>query len=589
MAHDERTGDAATDRALRTAADRLLMRMTRHSGHWVALLSLASVTGAAADIAFPAVLGHTVDVMLRTAVWPSGPGGPADRWLAGCAALIALIVACSAAGQLATGMCTAAGTAWTRQRLVGHVFCAGLRLGRRFGDGDIVSRLVGGTAEAGAAAAGGVLAVAAVIPPVGSIVALALIDPWLAVAFAAGLPVLAVMLRSFVRDVSDNTVSYQRAHGEIAARLLDALAGARTIAASGTRDQETARVLTPLAEVRRHGREFWRIQARVAAQGSLVVPLLQVVVLAVAGLELAAHRISPGELLAAGQYAVIGAGVGAAIGRLSQLGRARAGARRVAEPLAEPTTRHGTAALPPGPGRLKLSGITVRSGGDLILDGLHATVPGGALVAVVGRSGAGKSMLAAVAGRLLDPDQGEVTLDGVPLATLDAAALRRAIVCAFDKPALFGGTPREAIEFGAPVPRPERLLAAARDASAMEFLRLLPAGLDTPLGQAPMSGGEIQRIGLARAFAHADEARLLILDDATSSLDTVTEMRVSAALTGHLSDRTRLIISGRATTAARADLVAWLERGRLRALAPHRELWLDPGYRAVFAPEMADA
>jgi ATP-binding cassette subfamily B protein len=261
----------------------------------------------------------------------------------------------------------------------------------------------------------------------------------------------------------------------------------------------------------------------------------------------------------------------------------------VAEPLAEPATHHGTSALPPGPGRLELSGITMRAGGDLVLDGLDATMPGGALVAVVGRSGAGKSMLAAVAGRLLDPDQGEVRLDGVPLASLDAAALRRAVVYAFDRPMLVGGTLRAAIAFGATCPAPARLLAAARDASAAEFVQLLPAGLDTPLAQAPMSGGEIQRIGLARAFAHADQARLLILDDATSSLDTVTEMRVSASLTGHFSGCTRLIISSRAATAARADLVAWLDGGRLRALAPHDKLWLDPGYRAVFAPEMADA
>jgi ATP-binding cassette subfamily B protein len=583
MVHDERPGDAAADGALRRAADRLLLRMTWRAGHWAALLAVASVTGAVADIAFPAVAGHTVDVVLGTSARSAG------TWLGGCAALIALIVACSAAGQLAAGLSTAAGTQWIRQRLASHVFDVGIRLPRRFGDGELVGRLIGSTADAGAGSAGAVLAVAAVIPPAGSIVALALIDPWLAVAFAAGLPALAFVLRSFVRDVSDNTVRYQAAQSAIAARLLDALAGARTIAAAGTRDQETARVLVPLAEVRRHGQAFWRIQARIAAQGSLIVPLLQVVVLAVAGLELASHRISPGELFAASQYAVIGAGVGAAIGRLGQVGRARAGARRVAEPLAEPATRHGTAALPPGPGRLELSGITMRAGRDLILDGLDAAVPGGALVAVVGRSGAGKSILAAVAGRLLDPDQGEVRLDGVPLASLDAAALRRAVIYAFDRPALFGGTPREAIAFGAVRPAPARLQAAARDASAAEFLRLLPAGLDTPLDQAPMSGGETQRIGLARTFAHADQARLLILDDATSSLDTVTEMRVSAALTGHFSGCTRLIISSRATTAARADLVAWLDGGRLRALAPHDQLWLDPGYRAVFAPETADA
>ena len=102
-----------------------------------------------------------------------------------------------------------------------------------------------------------------------------------------------------------------------------------------------------------------------------------------------------------------------------------------------------------------------------------------------------------------------------------------------------------------------------------------------------MSGGEIQRVGLARAFAHADQARLLILDDPMSSLDTVTEMQVSRALTGRLGNRTRLIIAHRAATAARADFVAWLDGGKLRALAPHRDLWGDSRYRSVFTTETA--
>jgi ATP-binding cassette subfamily B protein len=227
--------------------------------------------------------------------------------------------------------------------------------------------------------------------------------------------------------------------------------------------------------------------------------------------------------------------------------------------------------------------VTVRSDGEPVLDGVDATFPGGAVVAVVGRSGAGKSLLAAVAGRLLDPDEGDVRLDRVSLDRLDRAQLRRAIVYAFDRPALFGRTPGEAIAFGANRTVPARVLSAARDASAYEFLRRLPAGLDTPLDDAPMSGGEVQRIGLARAFAHADEARLLILDDAMSSLDTITEMQVATALTSRLDHRTCLIIAHRAATAARADLVAWLDGGKLHPPRPHHELWRDPRYRAVFA------
>jgi ATP-binding cassette, subfamily B, bacterial len=588
-------GRATTDAALRRSADRLLLRMARRGAPWASLLGVTSVAAATAETLFPAVAGHAVDVIIRAAAAPtsvparSGAGlSPVGRWLAACSVLILVMVAGEALSQLAAGMSTAGATAWLRRQLTDHVLAGGLRLAGRFPAGDLVGRMMGGAADAAFAPASGVTAVAAVIPPAGSVIALAFIDPWLAVTFAAGLPVFAIVLRAFVRDASDIAAGYQRAQGAITARLLDALAGARTIAAAGTCEQEAARVLVPLAQVRRHGRASWRIQARIAAQGSLVVPLLQVVVLAVAGIELAGHRISPGELLAASQYAVLGSGIGAAIGPLSQLARARAGARRAAEPLAQPRPARGTAVLPPGPGDLRLRRVTVRDAGQAVLADVDLVVPGGSVVAVAGRSGAGKSVLAALAGRLLDPDEGEVTLDGVPLTRLAPGALRRAVVYAFDRPALFGDTPREAIAFGLPAAAGAApVVSAAKDAAAYDFLRRLPAGLDTPLREAPMSGGEIQRIGLARAFARVEAARLLILDDAMSSLDTVTEMQVSHALTSRIGNRTALIIAHRAATAARCDLVAWLDGGRLRALAPHRELWPDPEYRSIYAADTA--
>jgi ATP-binding cassette subfamily B protein len=184
-----------------------------------------------------------------------------------------------------------------------HVLGCGPRLAERFSSGDTVSRVVGGTADAGAAPASAVLAVTAVIPPAGSVLALGLIDPWLMAAFAAGFPVLVLVLRRLVRDSSEISAGYQQAQGAIAARLLDALAGAATIAAAGTRDEEQRRILAPLASLRDQGHASWRIQARAAAQGAVVVPLLQVIVLAVAGIELARHRITPGDLVAASQYA----------------------------------------------------------------------------------------------------------------------------------------------------------------------------------------------------------------------------------------------------------------------------------------------
>jgi ATP-binding cassette, subfamily B, bacterial len=123
---------------------------------------------------------------------------------------------------------------------------------------------------------------------------------------------------------------------------------------------------------------------------------------------------------------------------------------------------------------------------------------------------------------------------------------------------------------------------AARAARADGFIRRLPQGYATPLAQAPMSGGEVQRVGLARTFAHA--GHVIVLDDVAASLDTVTEHHISRVLTGALGDRTRVIVAHRASTAARTDSVAWLDHGRLRAMAPHDELWRDPEYRALFEP-----
>ncbi len=513
--------------------------------------------------------------------------------LAGCALLAAVIVGGGVVTDLATGISGATATARLRRALAGHVVAAGPGLvagdgcGTGFSAGDTVSRVVAGSADAGTGPASVLLAATAVIPPLGSVIALGLIDPWLVAAFAAGLPALAVILRTLARDSADVSAGYGRAQGAIAARLLDALAGARTIAAAGTWARERERILAPLPMLREHGYATWRVQARAAAQATAITPALQVIVVAVAGLELARHRITTGDVVAATQYAALAVGVGASIGPVSRLGRARGGARRAAELLARPCPRYGTRELPARPGQagtgeLRLRGVTVGHGGEAVLRDLDLTVPPGAAVAVVGRSGAGKSTLARLAGRLIDPDAGTALLDGTDLRELTRAALREAVVYAFERPELLGDTLFDVIAFGLRRPGDAQVRAAARQAQATAFIARLPGQLRAPRDRAPLSGGEVQRLGLARAFAHAGRARLLVLDDATSSLDTVTEALVAGAVTGELSGLTRLIVAHRESTAARADLVAWLDGGRIRALAPHGELWADRDYRAMF-------
>ncbi|MFD0684699.1 ATP-binding cassette domain-containing protein [Actinomadura fibrosa] len=550
-------------------ADRLLLRATRRAGGWTALVAAAALADAAAATLLPLALARAID-----AVPPGGP--PAGQAFWPCAALVAVAAAAEVLSELASGSGTARATAWLRHTLVRHLLAVGPAL--RVPPGDVAGRVVGGAAEAGVAPVAAPEAVTGLLPAVGALAVLAFIDWRTALAIAVALPAIALLMRVFVRDITASAHRYLTVQGTIAGRLAEALTGARTIAAAGTAEREVARILAPLPGLRAEGEAMWRVQGGIAARGLLALLLLQVAAIGVAGAGLAAGRLTPGELVATVQYAGLAAGFGPVLTQVLRLGRARAGARRAAEVLAVPAPVHGTVDPPPGPGRLEFRGVT--AGG--VLADLDLVVPGGLAVAVVGRSGSGKSLLAALAGRLADPDRGEVLLDGTPLPRLRREALRREIGYAFARPALFGATALDAIAFGPDRPPESWLREAARAARADGFVRRLPRGYATPLADAPMSGGELQRMGLARAFAHA--GRVLVLDDATSSLDTVTELEISEALVSRFGDRTRLVIAHRAGTAARADLVVWLDGGTVRACGTHRELWRDPGYRAVFGP-----
>lgn len=556
----------------RRRVDRLLVSVARQGGPWVGVLGVTALAIAAAELALPAVIGSAVDAVLKDR--------SAGIWILACGVLIAVLVSCDALDDFAAGAAIGRSTAGLRRGLLEHVLGQGSRPVRHFPTGQITARLIGNGADAARVAPDVVRSVAGLVPSVGGIVALMLIDPWLGLTFIAGMPVFMLVLRAFARDAAEVATRYLAVQGTIAGRLLDALAGARTIAAAGTAEQEAQRVLGPLPELHQQGVAMWRTQMRVTAQDAVLVSLLEIVVLAVAGVLLARGRISPGELIAASQYVLLASGIGGAVTGTTRLVRSRAAAARVAEILDQPTVPYGTAPAPAGPGRVEFRGVTACAGGRTVLAGIDLVVPAGALVAVVGRSGSGKSLFAALAGRLVDPDQGEVLLDGVALPELSRQALRHEIGYGFERPALIGETVADAIACGTEIPPRDAIIAAAVASRADGFIRRMPAGYDTPLANAPMSGGEAQRVGLARTFAHA--RRVVVLDDVAASLDTVTEHHIGAVLTGALADRTRIVIAHRASTAARTDAVIWLEDGRVRAFAPHDHLWHDRSYRALF-------
>ncbi|MFE9933113.1 ABC transporter ATP-binding protein [Streptomyces sp. NPDC005533] len=575
--------DTAREPAVGRTADRALVAAARHSGGRTAAVLGCAVTAAAAALAEPAVLGHTLDLLLRRA--PSGPA-----WTLLCAAVIVAEVALDAAAARLTGEVDGRSTARLRRLALAGLLRTAPHHAARHAPGETAARLTAHAAEAGKVPAAVAHALAALLPPLGAVVALFLIDVWTALAFLAGVPLLVLLLRAFTRDTRTSIARYQQVQLATAGRLVEALAGARTIAAAGTAARERARILARLPELGTEGRRMWQVYGGTTARSATLMPMLLYAVLAVGGIRLSAGALGVGELLAVLRYAGLAAGIGAVTGGLAAVVRGRAAARRTADLLTLPVLDHGRAELPDdGLGTLELRGVRVVRSGATVLHDISLVVPGGSTVAVVGRSGAGKTLFAAVAGRLTDPDAGQVLLDGVPLRELTAEALRREVGHAFDRPVLLGETVGEAIGFGAgPAPDPEAVRGAARAAGADPFVRRLPHGYGTRLADAPLSGGEVQRLGLARAFCHA--GRLLVLDDATSSLDTVTAREVERALAHRVRPGTRIVVAHRLSSAARADLVVWLEEGRVRAAGPHAELWRDePAYRAVFAADAAVA
>jgi ATP-binding cassette subfamily B protein len=563
---------------LRATGTRLLKQQLAQFRAAAAALITVSLVGVAVTLLMPAALAGAVDAGIS--------GHDVPRALTLLALLLALATVQDALDDLISSYAGASMTARLRHRLLRRTLALGIPERQPFPPGDVLARLAVNADSPGSFLPIVISAGTTALVSLGGVVGLALIDWRLAAAFLTGVPVAVVLIRMFIAQATEPFVRYQQIQAVVVGRLLDAFKGIRTIRASGTAEREIERILEPLPELHGVGRRVWGLQGRAAWQLTLLTPMLQVLVLSVGGFVLAGGAITPGQLLAAASYVAMALGaVGLADALVSVLG-CQVGAGRVGEILdAEPSVAAPPTPLPvpDGPGRIDFRGVTVRMEGRAVLDTLDLTVPAGAHVAVVGRSGTGKSTLVSLVGRLLDPDEGVVLLDGVSARRLALPVLRRTVTYAFERPALLGTTVHDTIAYGCPTASRSEVERAAEAARADAFIRMLPDGYDTSLTRAPMSGGELQRLGLARAIL--SRARVMVLDDATSSLDTATEVQVIDALEDVLSGRTSLVVAYRAATAARADLVAWLDGGRIRALAPHRVLWTDPAYRVLFATE----
>jgi ATP-binding cassette subfamily B protein len=261
---------------------------------------------------------------------------------------------------------------------------------------------------------------------------------------------------------------------------------------------------------------------------------------------------------------------------IGQTQRAIAAGKRIFEVLDEPeeiADRADAVPLAPGPGRLLFEGVTFGYDPERpVLEGVGLDVAAGSTVALVGPTGSGKTTLASLVPRFYDADTGRVLVDGVDVRDLARRSLRREIGVISQDPFLFSASIRDNIALGIPGAPHEAVEAAARAAQAHDFILELPHGYDTTVGERgiTLSGGQRQRIAIARALLI--DPRILILDDATASVDATTEARIRAGLQEVMRDRTTIIIAHRLSTIALADEIVVLDHGRIAARGTQSEL-----------------
>jgi ATP-binding cassette, subfamily B, bacterial len=319
-------------------------------------------------------------------------------------------------------------------------------------------------------------------------------------------------------------------------------------------------------------------------QRALYVPLISFLpLLAQAGVLLAGARMVAHGDLSVGGFVAFNLYLGMLVMPLRSLGmwigqaqRATASGERIFQVMDEPeevADRPGAIELPPGPGQVRFERVSFEYlPGRPVLRDIDLDVPAGRTVALIGHTGSGKTTLTALVPRFYDVTSGRVTIDGNDVRDMTLASLRRAIGVISQDPFLFSATVRENITFGAGDLPQEAVEAVARAAQAHEFIERLPQAYETVIGERgiTLSGGQRQRLAIARALAV--DPRILVLDDATASVDASTEALIRVGLRGAMQGRTTFIIAHRLSTIALADEIVVLDDGRVAARGTHEEL-----------------
>ena len=391
------------------------------------------------------------------------------------------------------------------------------------------------------------------------------------------LPPIAIVATRYSRRSHPVLRDIQQRIADVTTQAEESIVGVRVVKAFAQEDAEAARFAERTERVFERELDSARIQARYSPLLDLLPQLAFAVIILVGGLLVIGGHLSLGGFITYNLYLAILIWPLRMIGMwIGQYQRAVASGERIFQVLDErsdiadpPAPRE----LPAGWGELRFEGVTFGYEADRpVLHELDLALAPGSTVALIGRTGSGKTTLASLIPRYYDPQQGRVVLDGVDVRDLRLGDLRGAIATVAEDTFLFSTTVAANIAYGAPGATRAEVVEAARKAQAHEFIEALPHGYDTLVGERglTLSGGQRQRLSIARALLA--DPRILILDDATASVDASTEARIRRALETVMEGRTTIIVAHRLSTIALADEIVVLEDGRVAARGRHEQL-----------------
>ncbi len=425
-------------------------------------------------------------------------------------------------------------------------------------------------------------------------VVLILLDPVLGSVTVLAIPAMGVIALMYAKRVLAASFEVQQRLADMASVVEEGVSGIRVVKAFGREDLEVAKVDRVADRIYAKTMELVRERATFVPLFEVIPSLATVAVLWLGGIRVADGAMSLGDFVAFTQYLVIMVFPLRLTGWFfAELPRAAAAASRVVDLMAKAPDIDDPVSptpLPDGGGEIRFESVAFAyPDGPIVLDGFDLTIPAGASVAVVGSTGSGKSTLAYLIPRFYDPDRGRVLLDGVDVRRVALDRLRSEVAVVFEDTFLFSSTIGENIGFGDPEASKEQIRLAARLAQAHGFICELESGYDTVVGERglTLSGGQRQRVALARAILR--DPRVLILDDATSSVDAATEAEIRSALETVMKGRTTLIIAHRTSTLKMADSVVVIENGQVLAVGSHTELLETvPRYEEILAEAVED-